>query len=169
MTGGRRRAAAVPRAISGRGEQRPGGQVRKYEYFSQLSYSIIVFNTVKSPRTEIFDQLREIQGRYGYLPADQLRELSGETGTPLFRIHGVADFYPHFQLKPPPKVCINVCSDMACHINGADALRDGLADRFRGMSSSDVTVGRVSCLGQCDGAPAVSINDHVYQIGRAHV
>ncbi len=118
---------------------------------------------MKSPRTEIFDQLREIQDRYGYLPPDQLRALSGETGTPLFRIHGVADFYPHFQLKPPPKVCMNVCSDMACHIRGSDELRDGLTERFRGMSASDVVIGKTSCLGQCDGAPAIAINDHVYR------
>ncbi len=31
------------------------------------------------------------------------------------------------------------------------------------MSDKDVAVGDVSCLGQCDGAPAVSINDHIYR------
>ena len=31
------------------------------------------------------------------------------------------------------------------------------------MSDKDVAVGEVSCLGQCDGAPAVSINDHIYR------
>ena len=118
---------------------------------------------MKSPRSEIFGHLREIQDRYGYLPADQLRALSDKTDTPLFRIHGVADFYPHFQLKPPPKVCMNVCADMSCHINGAGELRDGLSERFRGMSAGDVSIGRVSCLGQCDGAPAVAINDRVYR------
>jgi NADH:ubiquinone oxidoreductase subunit F (NADH-binding)/NADH:ubiquinone oxidoreductase subunit E len=117
---------------------------------------------VKSARTEIFDQLREIQDRYGYLPADQLRVLSQETETPLFRIHGVADFYPHFHLKPPPKACLNVCADMACHINGAGTLHAGLTERFRGMDK-EVAIKKVSCLGQCDGAPAVSINDHFYR------
>ncbi|MEI9814607.1 MAG: NAD(P)H-dependent oxidoreductase subunit E [Acidobacteriota bacterium] len=118
---------------------------------------------MKSPRTEIFDHLREIQDQYGYLPADQLRSLSEQIETPLFRIHGVADFYPHFQLKPPPKATLRVCSDMSCHLNGADVLRNGLAERFRGMSASDVSVEKVSCLGQCDGGPAISINDHIYR------
>ena len=31
------------------------------------------------------------------------------------------------------------------------------------MSDKDVLVGDVSCLGQCDGAPAISINDHIYR------
>ncbi|HEV2689024.1 MAG TPA: NAD(P)H-dependent oxidoreductase subunit E, partial [Bryobacteraceae bacterium] len=111
----------------------------------------------------IFDDLRAIQQQYGYLPGDQLEALSKRTQTPLYRIHGVADFYPHFHLKPPPKVNLRVCSDMTCHLRGADALRAGLKQRFTGMNESDVTIGEVSCLGQCDGACAVSINDHIYR------
>ncbi len=111
----------------------------------------------------IFDDLRAIQSQYGYLPAEQLEALSKKTGTPLYRIHGVADFYPHFHLSPPPKVRANICTDMSCHLRGADALRMGLKQHFRGMSEREVSVGEVSCLGQCDGAPAVSINDHIYR------
>ncbi len=35
------------------------------------------------------------------------------------------------------------------------------------MSARDVAVGEVSCLGQCDGAPAISINDHIYRNANA--
>src|SRR5450755_1613664 len=42
----------------------------------------------------IFDDLRAIQSQYGYLPGEQLEALSERTQTPLYRIHGVADFYP---------------------------------------------------------------------------
>ncbi|HYL75505.1 MAG TPA: NAD(P)H-dependent oxidoreductase subunit E [Bryobacteraceae bacterium] len=111
----------------------------------------------------IFDDLRAIQKQYGYLPGEQLEALSKRTGTPLYRIHGVADFYPHFHLKPPPKVNLRVCSDMTCHLRGADALRVGLKQKFQAMQESDVTIGEVSCLGQCDGACAISINDHIYR------
>lgn len=111
----------------------------------------------------IFDDLREIQSQYGYLPPDQLQQLSQRTSTPLYRIHGVADFYPHFHLTRPPKVRMNVCADMSCHLRGADDLKAALVQRFHGMSEKDVAVGDVSCLGQCDGAPAVSINDHIYR------
>jgi len=64
----------------------------------------------------IFEQLRSIQTEYGYLPADQLKALSKSAEIPLFQIHGVADFYPHFHLSPPPKVSARVCSDMSCHL-----------------------------------------------------
>ncbi len=111
----------------------------------------------------IFDDLRAIQSQYGYLPGEQLEELSKRAQIPLYRIHGVADFYPHFHLKPPPKVNLRVCADMSCHLRGADALGAGLKQRFQGMSANDVFVGECSCLGQCDGAPAISINDHIYR------
>ena len=71
----------------------------------------------------IFDDLREIQSQYGYLPAEQLQQLSKRTETPLYRIHGVADFFPHFHLSRPPKVTMNVCADMSCHLRGADDLK----------------------------------------------
>ncbi|MGD0301392.1 MAG: NADH-ubiquinone oxidoreductase-F iron-sulfur binding region domain-containing protein [Bryobacteraceae bacterium] len=111
----------------------------------------------------IFDDLRAIQSQYGYLPGEQLEEMSKRTQIPLYRIHGVADFYPHFHLKPPPKVSLRVCSDMSCHLRGADTLETGLKQRFQGLSANDVFVGVCSCLGQCDGAPAISINDHIYR------
>ena len=111
----------------------------------------------------IFDDLRAIQSQYGYLPGEQLEALSERTSIPLYRIHGVADFYPHFHLKPPPKVNLRVCSDMSCHLRGADSLEAGLKQRFQGMTASDLFIGECSCLGQCDGAPAISINDHSYR------
>ncbi len=40
---------------------------------------------------------------------------------------------------------------------------DSLQQRFQGISEKDIAVGEVSCLGQCDGAPAVSINDRIYR------
>ena len=111
----------------------------------------------------IFDRLRAIQDQHGYLPAAELQSLSKSSGVPLFHLHGVADFYPHFYLSPPPKVTVRVCSDMSCHLRGADGLRNKLKQRFASISDRDLAVREVSCLGQCDGAPAVSINDRVFR------
>ncbi len=110
----------------------------------------------------IFDGLREIQHRFGYLPAEELKNLAAKIDIPLYRLHGVASFYPHFRLTPPPKADVCVCQDMSCHLRGADALRASLEDRLQNLSSTDVTIRGASCLGRCDTAPAVAINDRIY-------
>jgi NADH:ubiquinone oxidoreductase subunit F (NADH-binding)/NADH:ubiquinone oxidoreductase subunit E len=110
----------------------------------------------------IFDDLRAIQLRHGYLPIAELETLSKRTQTPLYQIHSVASFYPHFHLAPPPRVDVRVCADMACHLNGAAELRAELARRFSASPPGDVQVRTVSCLGRCDLAPAVSINDEIF-------
>jgi NADH:ubiquinone oxidoreductase subunit F (NADH-binding)/NADH:ubiquinone oxidoreductase subunit E len=110
----------------------------------------------------IFDDLRAIQLRHGFLPRAELESLSSRTHTPLYQIHGVASFYPHFHLAPPPRADVHVCADMSCHLNGARELRAELERRFSGARSADVQIREVSCLGRCDTAPAVSINDLIY-------
>jgi NADH:ubiquinone oxidoreductase subunit F (NADH-binding)/NADH:ubiquinone oxidoreductase subunit E len=112
--------------------------------------------------TLIFDGLREIQQRFGYLPAEELKNLAGRIDVPLYRLHGVASFYPHFRLAPPPKADVCICQDMSCHLRDADGLRTRLQDRLQNLTSSEVTVRGVSCLGRCDQAPAIAVNDHIY-------
>src|SRR6266481_3666945 len=110
----------------------------------------------------IFDDLRAIQLRHGFLPKAELEGLSQRTQTPLYQIHGVASFYPHFHLAPPAKAEIRVCTDMSCHLNGACELRADLKGRFANSRAEDVQIRDVSCLGRCDQAPAIAINDHIF-------
>ena len=87
---------------------------------------------------------------------------SRKKSIPLYQINRVADFYPHFYLTPQPKVAVRVCTDMACHLRGADDLLADVKRRVQ-ATGSDVGVKECSCLGQCDGAPAVTVNDQVYR------
>jgi NADH:ubiquinone oxidoreductase subunit F (NADH-binding)/NADH:ubiquinone oxidoreductase subunit E len=126
----------------------------------------------------IFDDLRAIQLRHGFLPKAELEGLSQRTQTPLYQIHSVASFYPHFHLAPPPKAEIRVCADMSCRLDGACELRADLQRRFANSRPDDVQIRDVSCLGRCEHAPAISINDciftdataeHVEQIARGAI
>src|SRR5712692_4654083 len=110
----------------------------------------------------IIEELRSIQRQHGYLPAEQLVKLSKKIETPLSQIHGVASFYPHFHLSPPARAEVRVCADMACHLRGAGALRASLEQSFAGTSQKDLSISDVSCLGRCDEAPAISVNDLIY-------
>ena len=110
----------------------------------------------------IFDDLRAIQLRYGFLPKAELEDLSRRTQTPLYQLHSVASFYPHFQLAPPAKAEVRVCADMSCHLNGACELRTELERRFASARKEDVVIRDVSCLGRCDNAPAIAVNDLIF-------
>ena len=110
----------------------------------------------------IFDELRAIQLRFGYLPKAELEALSERTQTPLYQLHSVASFYPHFHLAPPAKAEVRLCDDMSCHLNGSCELRAELLRRFSGMRPEDVQVKDVSCLGRCDQALAVAVNDEIH-------
>jgi NADH:ubiquinone oxidoreductase subunit F (NADH-binding)/NADH:ubiquinone oxidoreductase subunit E len=126
----------------------------------------------------IFDDLRAIQLRHGFLPKAELEGLSRRNQTPLYQLHSVASFYPHFHLVPPAKAEIRVCADLSCHLNGACEMRADLERRFAGSRPEDVQIRDVSCLGRCDHEPAISINDHIFmgvtaehaeQIGRSAI
>jgi formate dehydrogenase/NADH-quinone oxidoreductase subunit F len=110
----------------------------------------------------LFDQLRAIQQQFGYLPADQLQQLAAKINVPVSQIHTVASFYPHFHLTPPPRAEVKVCADMSCRLRGGPELKTELQQAFRGKAEDEVSIRDVSCLGRCDTAPALSVNDRIY-------
>ena len=110
----------------------------------------------------IIQELNLIQKAHSYLPLEELQALSRRINVPLYRLHGVASFYPHFRMQPPPAVDIRVCHDMACQLRGATDLQAIARTAVDASSLTDVQVGAAPCLGQCDGAPAITVNDQVY-------
>jgi NADH:ubiquinone oxidoreductase subunit F (NADH-binding)/NADH:ubiquinone oxidoreductase subunit E len=110
----------------------------------------------------IFEELKAIQREHGYISAEELTALAARIDVPISRLHGVASFYPHFHLSPPARAEVKVCGDMSCHLRGACELKSSLERRFAGAPPHDVSIRDASCLGRCDAAPALSINDRIY-------
>ncbi len=107
--------------------------------------------------------LEELQHRHGgCIPRDELRPLAAKLGVPVYRLYGVITFFPHFRLAPPPRLDVRVCTDLTCHLRGGDALRHRCEAAARTRPAGEVTVAPVSCLGRCDGAPALAVNDESY-------
>ena len=52
----------------------------------------------------IIQALRAVQDEHGYIPDKELHALAEKLKVPVYHLHGVASFYPHFRLQPPPKV-----------------------------------------------------------------
>ena len=57
---------------------------------------------------------------------------------------------------------MRVCADMSCHLCGGDKVRSALDAAFRGADEKEVSIRDVSCLGRCDQAPAIMLNDTIY-------
>lgn len=110
----------------------------------------------------LIEELKAIQHKHGYLPREELCALSERTNVPLWRIHGVASFYPHFRLQPPPRVEVKVCADLSCHLRGACPLRRQVAEEVQRLGLESVEVKGVACLGRCDGAPTAAVNGEIY-------
>ena len=109
----------------------------------------------------IITALREIQHTHGFVPVTALRELSDRTGTPLYQLHGVVSFFPHFRTTPPPTVEVLVCDDMSCHRRGGGALLTAVEQHVAQSGPAGTVVKPVSCLGRCDRAPACVVNDTI--------
>ena len=76
--------------------------------------------------SHLFSELKTIQEQDGYLKEDRLKELSKRRRVPLYTLQGVATFYPHFRLSPPPRLEVKVCRDFSCHLRGAKQTADAV-------------------------------------------
>jgi formate dehydrogenase/NADH-quinone oxidoreductase subunit F len=106
---------------------------------------------------ELLRALTALQHEHGYLDEARLREFAEQRQIPLYRVQGLVSFYPHFRQTPPPRARVDVCRDLGCWMAGSDKLTAEMRQRFTG--SQDVEIHESSCLGRCDAAPAVVIND----------
>src|SRR5581483_288373 len=116
---------------------------------------------MNEPGAVIVSELREIQHRFGFLPMEELHALSARLKVPVYQLHGVASFFPHFRLHPPAPVEVRVCADMSCHLNQGPALLAAFQAEANRVPGVDVAT--VSCLGRCDRAPAAAIGEHIIE------
>jgi formate dehydrogenase beta subunit len=112
-------------------------------------------------RFGIYDDLRAIQAKFGYLPHDELKAVAGRRHLELRDVHSVATFYPHFHTSAPKRAVVKFCDDMTCHLRGSAALRPQVENQFSVKEREEIEFKSVSCLGRCDAAPALAINDHI--------
>ena len=111
----------------------------------------------KFPGPTLIPKLTAIQRDHGWLPREKLVELSRELDRPLYEIEGLISFYPHFRTEPPSKVDLHVCHDLSCWLHGSDERIAEIKARFG--DDVEIEIQEVSCLGRCDLAPAVAIDE----------
>ncbi len=111
----------------------------------------------KFPGPSLIPALHAIQERLGWLPREELVALARDVRRPLYEIEGLISFYPHFRTEPPAKVALHVCHDLSSWLQDADRRIAALRERYG--EDAEVELTEVSCLGRCDAAPAVAVNE----------
>ena len=176
----RRKAQARPAAVQAPGSSiGPGAAVRD----SRARHSDKLFAVTGPPLhaaavEEIVDRyganpsriiamMQDIQEAFGYLPEADLRLLSDAIGIPLNRIYGIATFYKAFRLAPRGRHEIKLCTGTACHVRGAEVVRDAITRELGIVEGETTSDGRFSfetvhCLGCCGLAPVVMIDDDIH-------
>lgn len=111
--------------------------------------------------------LQGIQDAYGYIPKPTVEYVAERLNVYPSQIYGVLTFYAQFHLKPRGKYIIRVCVGTACHVLGAERIKESFYDRIH-IGHAETTPDKrftfelVACLGACGMAPLAMINDETY-------
>jgi NADH-quinone oxidoreductase subunit F len=105
----------------------------------------------RDQRHLLLPALHALQGRVGWISEGGLNYVCERLTVPPAEAYGVATFYAMFSVEPRPSTVVHVCDDIACRIAGGAALLERLQGAGAGVASP--------CLGLCDRAPAVLIQN----------
>jgi NADH:ubiquinone oxidoreductase subunit E len=111
--------------------------------------------------------LQAMQRRYNYLPKPALTYLSAKIEVPYSKIYEVATFYSTFSLEPRGRNIVSICLGTACHVRGAERVREQLHELLHiadGQTTEDgrYTLESVRCIGCCSLGPVIKINDDMH-------
>jgi NADH:ubiquinone oxidoreductase subunit E/NAD-dependent dihydropyrimidine dehydrogenase PreA subunit len=112
--------------------------------------------------------LQAIQARHNYLPYPALVRVTKKTDISMARLIGLATFYNQFRLAPRGQHLLKICCGTACHVAGAQRIRDAvrLYLGIEGEADTDAarrfTVQEVACVGCCSLAPVIQIDDTTF-------
>jgi len=118
-------------------------------------------------RGDLLMMLKEAQGRSGYLSKDFMAETAKSLSISVSDLYGVATFYSFLSPKPIGRNVIRVCKSVPCYLKGSQSLIEGIKDEI-GIQPGEMTSdGRFSfeltnCIGACDRAPAMMVNQEVH-------
>ncbi|MFC2075483.1 NADH-quinone oxidoreductase subunit NuoE [candidate division KSB1 bacterium] len=111
--------------------------------------------------------LHLLQERYGSVADEHIKPIAQLVDVPPIRVREVITFYTMFYRPGRGRYVIQVCRTLSCSLLGADNLYDHLRKKLgvdNGETTADgrFTLMKVECLGACDIAPVMQINDKTY-------
>ena len=104
------------------------------------------------------------QRQQGYLTAAAMRHVAEQIGCSAADVEDVVSYYTMFFTRPVGTYVVNVCRTLSCALLGAERVTVELSAAL-GIKPGETdptgtfTLIEVECLGACDRAPVVMVND----------
>jgi len=117
--------------------------------------------------TILLPRLKNELTQCGYLSKEVMAGVAGKTGLSLSEVFGVSSFYTFLPREPEGENRIKICRCVPCDIKGAKTIIGGIKKAI-GIAPGENTQDKrfslelVNCIGACDCAPAMMINDELY-------
>jgi len=142
----------------------PGGAFQ-YSPENQARFDEIVTHYPREQRkSAILYALFLAQRQQGYVTRAAMRFIAGQIGCTAAEVEDVVSYYTMFFTKPVGKYVLYVCRTLSCALLGAERVTEEL-EATLGIKPGETdptgtfTLVEVECLGACDRAPVVLVND----------
>jgi NADH-quinone oxidoreductase subunit E len=119
-------------------------------------------------RAVCIDAMKIVQRHRGWVSDESIQGIAEFLEMSPDELDSVATFYNLIFRRPVGKHVILVCDSVSCWIMGYDRVRERLTTRLGiklGETSADgrFTLLPIACLGTCDHAPALMIDDDLFR------
>lgn len=119
-------------------------------------------------RSACLEALAVVQRHRGWVSDEALKAVADYIGMSPTELDGIATFYNLIYRKPVGKRVIRICDSVSCFIMGYDQIRSKIEQELDiklGQTTADgeFTLLPTPCLGTCDKAPAMMINDELHR------
>jgi NADH-quinone oxidoreductase subunit E len=121
----------------------------------------------EQPRAACVEALKVVQRHHGWVSDEALREVAHILGMTPDELDSVATFYNLIFREPVGRHVILICDTVSCYVMGYEALLAHIEQRLSiglGETTADgrFTLLPVPCLGACDHAPVLMIDDDLH-------
>ena len=116
---------------------------------------------------KLLNMIKSEQTQNGYVSEEAMNHIAQDLELPLGHVYGVTTFYSFLSTEPLGRHVIRICKSVPCFLKNG-AMMAAAIEKELGISPGETTSdGRftfelTNCIGACDQAPAMLIDDEVY-------
>src|SRR5262245_43777509 len=119
---------------------------------------------VPDPASATIEALRIVQRHRGWVSDQSIEAIARLLGTSAASVDSVATFYNLIFRRPVGRHVVMYCDSVSCYVMGCDALKRALEQKLGVVAGQTTADGRftllpIVCVGACDPAPAMMIDD----------